>query len=380
MDFDLTPTQRAVATTLSAFAARTLDPGADARDRDGVFDRGLWEACAEAGVQGLPVPAAYGGAGADRATCLVAMEALGCGCSDNGLLFSLGAHLWACTVPLVRFGSDAQRARWLPGMVRGSLVAAHAATEPGAGSDVFALRTTATRRGDGYVLDGHKCLCTNAPVADVFVVLARTPEADDGALSAFLVPRDTPGLRVGPAETKLGLRTSPLGDVIFDGCDLGLDARLGAEGAGAAIFHVAMDWERTCLFAAHLGAMERLLARCVEHAAARAQFGRPLAEVEPVYARVAEMKVAIEAGRLLLHKAAWALERSRAGAVDAAIAKLYVGEAYRRAALDTLHVFGGAGYLEGSSVAREVRDALAATIYSGTSDMQRRFIAGMLGT
>jgi alkylation response protein AidB-like acyl-CoA dehydrogenase len=380
MDFGLNPEQQELYDAVLTFAREEL--GGDPRvldEKDG-FDRGAWRKAAAFGILGLPVPVEYGGQGRDLLSTLIAMEALGQGCPDNGLVFSLNAQMWACQMPILAYGSDEQKSRWLPGLVSGDVIGAHAITEPGAGSDVFSLTTRAEAVADGYRLTGAKTFSTNGPVADVAVAFAYLErEGRTRALTAFLIPSDTPGVTFGAPIHKMGLRTSPMGEVVFDGAFVPAGARLGPEGAGAAVFNSAMEWERACIFAAHLGAMERLLEWCVKYARERRQFGQPIAKFESVADRIADMKVNIEAGRHLLRLVGWLKQQGKSSALESAIAKLFVSEAHVKACLDALQLHGGYGYMREYPIEREVRDALSGTLYSGTSEMQRKIIARLLG-
>jgi alkylation response protein AidB-like acyl-CoA dehydrogenase len=380
LDFEVTPEQAELRDAIRSFAREELNHDLEKRDHDGCFPRDCWQKCADFGVLGLPVPAAYGGQGQDLVTTTIAMEALGWGCRDNGLVFSLNAQMWAVQMPLVHYGTESQKKEWLPQLVSGRAIGAHAITEPGAGSDVFSLASRAERDGDGYVLNGQKTFATNAPVADLalaFAYLQRDGKAP--ALTAFLVPKGTKGVTFGNPIAKMGLRTSPMGEVIFEDCRIPESARLGPEGAGMRIFNSAMEWERACIFAGHLGAMERLLDDCIAYAKQRRQFGQPIAKFETVAGRIADMKVAIEAGRWLLYKVGWLTGRGRNAVLEAAIAKLFVSEMHSKAALDALQLHGGYGYMKEYPIEREVRDALSGTLYSGTSEMQRKIIASCLG-
>jgi alkylation response protein AidB-like acyl-CoA dehydrogenase len=388
VDFGLTPEQKELAAAVRDFAREKLNDDLEARDAAGSFPRECWKACAEFGLLGLPIPAEYGGQGQDLLTTTVAMEALGHGCRDSGLVFSLNAQMWACEMPILHFGSEAQKKEWLPRMLSGEVIGAHAITEPGAGSDVFSLTSRARRvgapgdPGAGYVLDGAKTFSTNAPVADLAVAFAyvdRSSEDKAGSLTAFLVPRATPGVTFSKPIQKMGLRTSPMGEIIFENCFVPESARLGPEGAGMNIFNSAMEWERACIFAGHLGAMQRLIEDCVGYARQRKQFGQPIAKFESVAGKIADMKVALEAGRFLLYRVGWLKQQGKSAVMEAAIAKLFVSEAHVQAALDALQIYGGYGYMKEYPIEREVRDALSGTLYSGTSEIQRRIIARCLG-
>lgn len=379
MDFQPSSDQQALCDAVRKFG-HSLNESVAERDGRGEFPRALWRRCAEFGIQGLPVPAEHGGGGQDLTTTILAMEALGYACRDNGLVFSLNAQMWAFELPLVRFGSETQKRRYLPPLCRGELIGAHAVTEPNFGSDAMSMASHYRRDGDSYVLDGTKTFVTNGPVADVILAFATVDRGLKAAgISAFLIDRDTPGLSLSAPISKMGLRTSPMGEVAFAGCRVPVGNRLGGEGAGVAIFNAAMEWERACIFASHLGSMQRLLEDTIAYARARPQFGQPIARFSPVSDRIVDMKVAIEAGRLLLYKVGAVKDSGGDAALDAAIAKLFVSEAHVRQALDALQIHGGYGYSTEYQIERELRDAIPGTIYSGTSEMQRKIIARLLG-
>jgi alkylation response protein AidB-like acyl-CoA dehydrogenase len=382
MDFSYTPEQRALRDSILRFARERLNAQMVERDRAGAFPRDLWNECARMGLMGLPLPEAFGGGDADPLTCAIALEALGYGCRDSGLTFSLAAHLLACVVPVWKHGSAAQQARYLRGLADGTLVGAHAITEPGSGSDTFAMRMRADPADGGFVLNGSKTFISNGPVADVVVVFAMTDASKGfhGGVTGFLVERGTPGFAPGQAFEKAGLRTSPVGELVFDGAFVPHDAVLGTVGGGAAVFTTAMDWERTLLVALHVGAIERLLDTTVAYARTRSQFGQTIGKFQAVAHRIADMKVALEAARLLVYRSAARLgSGSRSVSLDAAVTKLFVSESLVKVALDAVQLHGGYGFMVEYEVERALRDALGATIYSGTSEMQRNIIARWLG-
>jgi alkylation response protein AidB-like acyl-CoA dehydrogenase len=380
VDFEWTDEQREYRDVVLHFARSRLSDGVAARDAGHEFSAEGWRACAEVGIQGLPVPEEYGGSGANATTIVLALEALGYGCEDNGLIFALNAQMWACEVPLVRFGSEEQKRRYLPGLCDGSAIGAQAMSEPEAGSDALSLTTTAERRGDSYIVNGRKTFATNAPEADIFLVYASTdPSRGFAGVSAFLLGRDTPGLSVGRPLEKMGLRTSPMSEVFLDECELPAESVLGKAGDGMAIFNLAMLWERSCILASTVGSMQRQLERCIEYARARRQFGQPIGKFQAVSHRIVEMKVRVETARLLVYRLGWLLERGKAKPLDAALAKLYLSESYVQSSLDALQIHGGYGYMSEYGLEREVRDAIATRLHSGTSEMQRNIIAGFLG-
>jgi hypothetical protein len=380
MDFSWTAEQLEFRAATLEFARRSLHDDLGAREKRGEFSRDLWRRCGEFGIQGLPFPAEYGGGGQDVLTTLLAMEALGEGCADNGLLFGLAAQMWSVQMPIWRHGTEEQKRRWLPPLCRGELIGAHGMSEPDSGSDAFALRTTAVRRGDVYVLNGTKTFVSEAPVADVFVVFATIdPAKGPLGLTGFVVARDTPGLRVGGHIEKLGLRTSPMAELVFEDCAVPATERLGRDGRAVQIFNDSMEWERACILAASLGTQQRLLDASVRYCRERHQFGRAIGEFQSVANRLVDMKLRLEASRLLLYRAAWAKERGEQAGVWAALAKLYVSEAGLASGLDAVQVRGGYGYTTEYEVERDLRDAVGGTLYSGTSEIQRNLIARSLG-
>lgn len=380
MNFDLTPEQDELRRTMLDFCRRKLpsDGGTTARDASATFDRERWALCARQGLMGLTIPERYGGSALETMTAVLLMEAMGQGCDDAGLLFSISAHAFACVAPLYKFGDDAQREKWLPAIATGERIACHSITEPGAGSDIFAMRTTAARDGDDYVLDGSKCYATNGPVADVFLVHAKTdPDKGFFGLSAFIVERGTPGFTIGRPYEKVGLRTSPMADLYFDECRIPASQRIGREGAGAPMFTYSMNWERTCLFALYVGAMQRIYDRTVEFAKERKQFGQPVSKFQAVSHRIVDMRMRLETARLMLYRAAWNLEKRPNDTLWPSMAKLFISEAAVQQGLDAMQVHGGAGAMAGE-IERFLRDALPSRIFSGTSEIQRNNIARAL--
>ena len=381
MDFSLSSDQIALRENIIRFARQVLNEGALQRDREQTFPRDLWRRCGEIGLPGLPVPEDYGGSGLDPLSTALALEALGYGCHDGGLVFSICAHLLSCVVPLWSFGTEAQKRRYLPGLCGGDLVGVHAMTEPTSGSDAFALKTTAKPDGDGFRIQGVKTFISNGPVADLVIVFAVTDakKGYHGGVTAFLVESTAPGFAVTQRFEKMGLRTSPLGELSFDGVRVGPEAVLGGVGGGSGVFTHAMDWERVCLFASHVGAMDRLLEMSVKHARTRSQFGQRIGKFQAVSHRIVDMKVQVEAARLLTYRAASRLGKTRAVSMDAAMAKLFVSESLVQAALGAVQVHGGYGFMTEFEVERALRDAVGSTLYSGTSEMQRNIIARWLG-
>jgi L-prolyl-PCP dehydrogenase len=377
---DLTPAQRERIDTVLRFARTRLSPGARLREASGTFDRKLWDECADFGLAGLPIPEAWGGSGLDAVDTMLVIEALGKACDDGGLVFSLCAHMFASAIPIWRSGAAELHARYLRDVAAGKLLCANGTTEPEAGSDIHAMKATARRDGSDYLLDGTKCFITNAPVADLFLIYAKTdPTAGFMGISAFLIPRETKGLRVVPEHHKTGLATSPWGTIYLEDCRISADACMGPEGAGAALFGESMIWERCCLFAYYVGAMDRALDRAVEHARDRSQFGHRLGSYQSIQNRIVDMKLRLETSRLLLYRAGELHRQGKRCDEAVAMCKLWISESAVQSGLDLIQIFGGTGVVTETGVDALLRDAIPARIFSGTSEMQRLIIARMLG-
>lgn len=379
MDFHWTSAQVAFLDAVERLARTELDTNVTERDRTGVFARRSWERWGHYGLPGLPIPAEFGGLGQDTLTTVAALERLGQWCLDNGLLFSLNAHLWTVVMPIWTVGTEAQKRFYLPRLCRGEWIGGNAITEAEAGSDAFCLKTSARREGDRYVLNGHKTFVSNGPIADVFTVYA-TVDASRGprGITAFIIPRNVPGLTVLPVE-KMGLRTSPTGELVLQDCCIPATCRLGEEGQGGGLFSRCMAWERGGILASAVGSMQRLLNQCVRHAQKRRQFGQPIGKFQHVASKLVEMKVRLETARLLLYHTAWLRDQGRSGYLESAMTKLYLSECWVRCCEDAIQIHGGAGYRVETGLERELRDALGSRLYSGTSEIQKNLIASLLG-
>ncbi|WP_394829125.1 acyl-CoA dehydrogenase family protein [Pendulispora albinea] len=360
--------------------AKSLRTNLVEADRTGRFDREGWQRCAAFGALGMPIPSEYGGAGLGMPKVIAVMEGLGYGTRDHGLLFSMHAHLWAAAMPILLYGTEEQKRRYLPGACDGTIIGGTAASEPDAGSDVFAMKTRAVREGDGYVLDGAKTFVTNAPIADLFVVYATLdPALGPMGITAFVVEADRPGLTIGAPIEKMGLRTSPMAEVSFAGCAIPLENRLGREGRGAAVFESAMEWERGCMMATCLGDMQFLLEQCVEHARRRRQFGKPIGKFQALANLIVAMKVRLDSCRPLVYRIGWRKEHGKPAILESAIAKHHVSECYVASARDAIQVFGGYGYTTEQQIERTLRNAIGSGLYCGTDQIQQNIIARGLG-
>jgi alkylation response protein AidB-like acyl-CoA dehydrogenase len=361
-----------------AYARKNLPSQAGAQKAG--FSRERWRASAEFGFTGLCAPPEHGGMGLGALATARVVEALGRGCPDMGFVFSICAHLFAAVMPIAEHGSAELKEKWLSRMCLGECVGANAISEAEAGSDVFALKTSAVRRGDAYVLSGSKNFVTNGPVADVIVAYAST-SLDHGYLgiTAFAIDASTPGLVRGEPFAKTGLHGSPIGSVYFEDCRVPITNRLGQEGEGALVFRQSMAWERACLFAAFVGSMDRQIDRAVIYAKERRQFGKPIGKNQAVSHRIADMKVRLEAARLLLYRACSMKDRGEDAALAISMAKLAISEAAVQSGIDSIRIHGGAGVMAETGVGQDLADAIPSTIFSGTSDIQRELIARGLG-
>lgn len=380
MDFAWSDEQLDFRKEVIRFAKTELNYDMIENDHEEKFSREGWDKCAKFGIHGLPLPVEYGGGGADTLTTVCGLEALGYGCRDNGLIFSIGAHMWSSEIPLWSFGTEEQKKKYLPKLVSGEWVGVHAMTEPGSGSDAYSLKTRAERKGDRVVLNGSKTFITNASYADMVIVFATLdPSKGPAGISAFIVEKGTPGFTISRKLHKMGLRTSPMAELSFVDCEVPAENQLGKDGAAPAIFTASMEWERICILASHLGVMQRLLETSVKYAKERKQFGENIGKFPAISSKIADMEVRLETGRLVLYKAAWMKSQGKHPLREASIAKLYVADACIQSCMDAIQIHGGYGYMTEYQIERELRDAISGKIYSGTSEIQRMIISGLHG-
>jgi alkylation response protein AidB-like acyl-CoA dehydrogenase len=380
MDSDWKKEQRDLYEAVLAFCKDNLQDDVAAHDAHSEFPAQAWKNCADFGVLGWRVPAELGGKGYPVPLVAYLMEAFGYGCEDNGLAFALGTQMWGIQTALLHFGNEEQVARYLPGVMRGDLIGAHAMNEDSSGSDAFAITTTAVADGEDFVISGEKTLVTFAPIANFAIVFAKTaPDAGQWGISAFLIDADTPGYVAGDPDPMMGLRTAPYGNVLLQDCRVPASSLLGKTGAGASIFSFIQMWERSLVLAPHVGAMQRLLDRSLSFARERKRAGVAIGKHQAVSHRIADMKLRLETARLLLYKTAHKQQEGTVDLMDAALTKIYLSESLTQSALDAVAVHGGDGYRTAAGIERNLRDALGATIYSGTTDVQRNIVASLLG-
>ena len=381
MDFAWSDKQLAFKDRIIQFAQQNLNGDVVKRDKQGVFSQENWKKCADFGIQGLCIPETYSGSPeVDLLTAVLAMEGMGYGCRDNGLTFALNAQMWTVQLPILHFGTEEQKQRFLPSLCNGQWVGVHAITEPESGSDVFSLRTVAEKQGDGYVLNGRKKFITCGPIADLALVFATIdPKLGKWGVTAFILEKGMSGFTASTVQDKMGLRTAPIGELYFDNCFVPIENRIGREGAGFSLSNSFLEYERCCILASQLGAMEHQLETAIAYGRSRHQFGEPIGKFQSVSNRIADMKLRLETARLLLYKVAWLKQMGKSAMMEAALLKLYLSECFVESGLDAIRIHGGNGYLTDFGVERDLRDAIGGIIYAATSDIQRNIIARLLG-
>jgi alkylation response protein AidB-like acyl-CoA dehydrogenase len=376
----LTREQEELQNAAIAFAKSELTYDMVGGDRDEVFNRNAWNKCAAFGVLGMLVPREFGGTEHTISDLIAVLEGLGYGAKDQGLLFSMNAHLWSICAPLLRYGSDSQKHEYLPRLSAGEIIGANATTESTSGSDVFSMRTRAERKGEFYVLNGAKLFVTNAPISDLLLVYATVDQGlGPMGVSAFLIDRTCPGISIGKSQHKMGLRTSPMAEVVLEDCVVPACKRLGREGRGAGIFEYSMEWERGCILASTIGTMWRQLEDCLQYVRSRKQFGKRIGKFQSVASRLVDMKLRVDLCRFLVYRFAGLKEQNVPAMLEASMAKLYVSESCVASSLDAMRIYAGSGYMIEQELERDLRDAIGSISYSGTSDIQRNIIAKYLG-
>ena len=374
VDFRLDDDQRQLQQALRTFCDDVVAPKAAQRDEESRFEDGLREQLGEMGLFGAYVPTEYGGTGLDAVSYVMIVEELSRACGSTGILVS--AHHSLCVDPILTFGSEEQKKKYLPPLSSGEKIGCFSLTEPGSGSDAGAARCTAVKRGDKWVINGTKCFVTNGQEADVIIVFAVTdPDDPRRRLSAFIVDRDTPGCVLGKKEKKLGIRASSTTEYIFEECAVGREQLLGECGRGFRIALTTLDGGRLGVAAQAVGLSQACLEHAAEYAKTRHQFDQPIANFQAIQWKLADMATEIQAARLLTYRGAWLKQNKRPYSGEAAIAKLYASEMSSRATNAAVQVFGGYGYINDYPVERLLRDAKITELYEGTSEIQRLVIA-----
>lgn len=382
MDFSWSEEDVNFSKEIIAFAKSELTDDIITRDQQGVFARDLWQKCADFGIQGLATPQKFGGKfpEVDLLRGVLAMQALGYACKDSGLVFGLNAQMWTVQMFISLFGTEAQKQKFLTKLTSGEWLGAHGLTEAESGSDVFNIKMTAEKKDGGYILNGEKCLITLAPIADMAIIFANVkPELGKWGLTAFLVEKNSEGYEASPVREKMGLRTVPIGNIKLKNCFVSEENRLGKEGAGFSICNHSLEYDRCCILAGGLGAMERQLEESVEFAQQHKRFGQSIGGFQSVSNRIADMKLRVETAKLLLYKLAWLKKQNKPAMLEAAMLKLHLSESFVTSSLDAIRNRGGNGYLVEYGLERDLRDAVGGVLYAGTSDIQRNIIAKLIG-
>ncbi|MEZ0093057.1 acyl-CoA dehydrogenase family protein [Streptacidiphilus sp. EB129] len=376
MNLELSEEQAAVRELAADFVNREIVPHAAAWDRAEEVDRGIVKKLGALGFLGLTIPEEYGGSGGDHLSYVLVTEELGRGDSSVRGLLSVSLGLVAKSV--AHYGSEEQKREWLPRLTSGDSLGCFALTEPGTGSDAGNLTTRAVRDGDHWVLDGAKMFITNGTWADVALVFARTGEAGHRGVSAFLVPTGSPGLTRTTVHGKLGLRGQPTAELVFEGVRVPHGAMLGPEGKGFSVAMAALAKGRMSVAAGCVGIVQASLDAAVGYSVQREQFGKPIAAHQLVQEMIADIKVELDAARLLVWRVADLIDRGLPFATESSVAKLYASEAAVKAANAALQVFGGYGFIDEYPVGKYVRDARVMTLYEGTSQIQKLLIGRAL--
>ena len=373
MDFDLTAEQREIQSVARELADGEIVPNASAWDREHRFPAELFPKLAELGLMGVCVPEEYGGAGADFLSYILVLEELSRG--DAGVGVTVAVHTSATTLPILAFGTDEQRSRFVPPLARGDSIGAFALTESGSGSDAGSLRTRAVPDGDGWVVTGSKQWITNGSVAATFVLFARTDPATEGARGVSCFVLDAEHVRVTREEEKLGLNSSTTSDLALEGARVGRDRLLHEEGRGFQVAMATLDGGRIGIAAQALGIAQAAYDVARGYALEREQFGRRIGDFQAIQWKLADMATEIDAARLLVYRAAWLKQEGRPHTAEGAKAKLYASEMARRQTAEAIQILGGYGYTKEFPVERYYRDAKITEIYEGTSEIQRLVIA-----
>ncbi|MES9750553.1 acyl-CoA dehydrogenase AcdA [Bacillus wiedmannii] len=377
MHFKLSEEHEMIRKMVRDFAKNEVAPTAAERDEEERFDRALFDQMAELGLTGIPWPEEYGGIGSDYLAYVIAIEELSRVCASTGV--TLSAHTSLAGWPIFKFGTEEQKQKFLRPMAEGTKIGAYGLTEPSSGSDAGGMRTTAKRDGDHYILNGSKIFITNGGIADIYVVFALTdPESKQRGTSAFIVESDTPGFSVGKKESKLGIRSSPTTEIMFEDCRIPVENLLGEEGQGFKVAMQTLDGGRNGIAAQAVGIAQGALDTSVEYARERHQFGKPIAAQQGIGFKLADMATDVEAARLLTYQAAWLESEGLPYGKESAMSKVFAGDTAMKVTTEAVQVFGGYGYTKDYPVERYMRDAKITQIYEGTQEIQRLVISRML--
>ena len=379
MDFNLTEFQTEIFKLIKDMSEKKLNNNVFEEDEQQLFSREKWKACAELDLFGLPIDEQYGGMGETMLTMAMAIQALGRYCKDEGLIFSICAHFCTCIVPIWKLGTDEQKEKYLPKLLSGEYIGGNGSTEANAGSDLSSMMTRVTKTGQDYFLNGAKIFVTNGPVADVLILYGIHQDGVKLAnISGFIVETGFEGVSVGQVFHKMGLRTSPISEIVLNDCKIPVENLLGRERWGMMGFNKSMYWERILMSAYHLGAMEQQFDITLEHASKRKQFDTRIKDFQSVSNKLVEMRANIETSKWLLYNACWKFDNGVEDLSDASMVKLVISNAKVKNSIDAVQIFGAYGFMKEYMVEKQLRDSIAATIYSGTSEIQKKIISDSL--
>lgn len=377
MNFKLSEEHEMIRKMVRDFARNEVAPTAAERDEEERFDMDLFKKMAELGLTGIPWPEEYGGIGSDYLAYCIAVEELSRVCASTGV--TLSAHTSLAGWPVYKFGSEEQKQKYLRPMAQGEKIGAYGLTEPGSGSDAGGMKTTARLEGDHYVLNGSKIFITNGGIADTYIVFALTdPSQRQRGTSAFIVEKEFEGFSVGKKEKKLGIRSSPTTEIVFEECKVPKENMLGNEGDGFKIAMMTLDGGRNGIAAQAVGIAQGALDASVDYAKEREQFGKPIAANQGISFKIADMATSIEASRLLTYQAAWLESEGLPYGKESAMSKLMAGDTAMKVTTEAVQIFGGYGYTKDYPVERYMRDAKITQIYEGTQEIQRLVISRMV--
>ena len=375
MDFKLTEEQELIRKNMREFTAKYVDPIAVEIDENSRHPAELFKKLAEGDWLGIPIPIEYGGAGADYLTHIVAVEELSRSCASTG--FTVSIHVGIASMLILLFGNEEQKKKYLVPLAKGQNLGAFVLTEPGAGTDVMAATTTAILDGNDYVINGTKTFTSNGPTGGTYLVFAWTDKAAGRkGMSAFVIPRETPGMKAGEHFKKMGLRSSQTSEMVFKDCRVPKENLLGKEGAGLVMAMAGFDHGRVGIAAQSVGILQAALDESIRYSKERVQFGAPIARQQAISWMIANMATDLSAARLLTYHAACLKDQKQPFSKEASMAKLFAAEAAMRHTIKAVQIQGGYGYIKGAKVERLMRDAKITEIYEGTSEAQRMVISG----
>lgn len=377
MHFQLSEEHEMIRKMVRDFAKKEVALSAEERDEEERFDRAIFRKMAELGLTGIPWPEKYGGIGSDFVSYCIAVEELSRVCASTGV--TLSAHTSLAGWPVFKFGTEEQKQKYLTPMAQGEKIGAYGLTETGSGSDAGGMKTTARKAGDEYILNGSKIFITNAGIADIYIVFAVTdPSSKKNGITAFIIEKDFPGFFIGKKEKKMGIRSSPTAEIIFEDCHVPKENVLGEEGEGFKVAMMTLDGGRNGIAAQALGIAQGALDAAVGYAKERQQFGKSIAVNQGISFKLADMATAVEASRLLTYQAAWLESKGLSYGKESAMSKLFASDTAMKVTTEAVQIFGGYGYTKDYPVERFMRDAKITQIYEGTNEIQRMVIAGKL--